>query len=54
MEFAYKHNMASLRPEPSDKEKYLKSLVYSTDYEEFVADSYCWPQESMSVQSCKL
>uniref|UniRef100_A0A8C6X0F7 Malic enzyme n=1 Tax=Neogobius melanostomus TaxID=47308 RepID=A0A8C6X0F7_9GOBI len=26
MEFAYKHNMASLRPEPSDKDEYLKSL----------------------------
>uniref|UniRef100_A0A8C6V1S0 Malic enzyme n=1 Tax=Neogobius melanostomus TaxID=47308 RepID=A0A8C6V1S0_9GOBI len=54
MEFAYKHNMASLRPEPSDKDEYLKSLVYSTDYEEFVVDSYRWPQDSMSVQSCKL
>lgn len=54
MEFAYKHNMASLHPEPSDKEKYLKSLVYSTDYEEFAVDSYCWPEDSMSVVSCKL
>lgn len=54
MEFAYKNNMAPLRPEPSDKEKYLKSLVYSTDYEEFVLDSYRWPEDSMSVQSCKL
>lgn len=54
VEFAYKHNMASLRPEPLDKEAYLKSLVYSTDYEEFVVDSYRWPEDSMSVQSCKL
>lgn len=54
MEFAYKHNMASLHPEPSDREGYLKSLVYSTDYEEFVVDSYRWPEDSMSVQSCKL
>lgn len=54
MEFAYKHNIASLRPEPSDKEKYLKSLVFSTDYEEFAVDSYRWPEDSMSVQSCKL
>lgn len=54
MEFAYKHNMATLRPEPSDKEEYMKSLVYSTDYEEFVVDSFRWPEDSMSVQSCKL
>lgn len=54
MEFAYKHNMATLHPEPSDKEMYLKSLVYSTDYEEFAVDSYLWPEESMRVQSCKL
>lgn len=54
IEFAYKNNMASLRPEPSDKEKYLKSLVFSTDYDEFAVDSYRWPEDSMIVQSCKL
>lgn len=54
VEFAYKNNMATLRPEPSDKEAYLKSLVYSTDYEEFVVDSYRWPEDTMCVQSCKL
>ncbi|KAJ0065860.1 hypothetical protein NL108_000094 [Boleophthalmus pectinirostris] len=54
MEFAYKNNIATHRPEPSDKLEYLKSLVYSTDYEEFVVDSYHWPEDSMSVQSCKL
>ncbi|KAJ0000113.1 hypothetical protein NQD34_011955 [Periophthalmus magnuspinnatus] len=54
MEFAFKHNMATLHPEPSDKLEYLKPLVYCTDYEEFVVDSYRWPEDSMSVQSCKL
>lgn len=54
MEYAYENNMATLRPEPSDKEAYLRSLTYSTNYEEFVADSYRWPEDSMTIQSCKL
>uniref|UniRef100_A0A672ZKG2 NADP-dependent malic enzyme n=1 Tax=Sphaeramia orbicularis TaxID=375764 RepID=A0A672ZKG2_9TELE len=54
LEYAYENNMATLRPEPSDKEAYLRTLTYSTDYEEFVADSYRWPEDSMTVQSCKL
>lgn len=54
MEFAYQHKMTTLRPEPSDKEAHMRSLAYSTDYEEFVADSYRWPEDSMTVQTCKL
>ncbi|XP_067458428.1 NADP-dependent malic enzyme [Thunnus thynnus] len=54
IEYAYEHNMATLRPEPSDKEAYVHSLVYSTDYDEFAVDSYRWPEDSMVVQSCKL
>uniref|UniRef100_A0A8D3BRR2 Malic enzyme n=1 Tax=Scophthalmus maximus TaxID=52904 RepID=A0A8D3BRR2_SCOMX len=52
--YAYEHNMATLRPEPSDKEAYVRSLTYSTDYDDFVVDSYRWPEDSMTVQSCKL
>lgn len=54
VEYAYENNMATLRPEPSDKEAYVRSLTYSTDYDEFVVDSYRWPDDSMTVQSCKL
>uniref|UniRef100_A0A8D0A7C2 Malic enzyme n=1 Tax=Sander lucioperca TaxID=283035 RepID=A0A8D0A7C2_SANLU len=54
MEYAYEHNMATLYPEPSDKEAYLHSLTYSTDYDEFAVDSYRWPEDSMNMQSCKL
>lgn len=54
MEYAYKHNQATLRPEPSDKEAFVRSLTYSTDYDEFVVDSYRWPEDSVTVQSCKL
>uniref|UniRef100_A0AAV2MBF9 Malic enzyme n=1 Tax=Knipowitschia caucasica TaxID=637954 RepID=A0AAV2MBF9_KNICA len=54
VEFAYKQNLAFRRPEPVDKPEYLKSLVYSTDYEQFVVDSYRWPEDSMGIQNCKL
>ncbi|KAM9851912.1 NADP-dependent malic enzyme [Aulostomus maculatus] len=54
MEYAYEHNLATLRPEPTDKAAYVRSLSYSTDYDEFVVDSYRWPQDSMTVQTCKL
>ncbi|XP_003965941.2 NADP-dependent malic enzyme [Takifugu rubripes] len=54
MEYAYGHNLATLRPEPSDKEAYVRSLIYSTEYDDFTVDSYRWPEDSMTVQSCKL
>ncbi|XP_061531506.1 NADP-dependent malic enzyme [Phycodurus eques] len=54
IEYAYEHNMATLRPEPSDKEAYVRSLVFTTDYDDFTADSYRWPEDSMTLQSCKL
>ncbi|XP_062321050.1 NADP-dependent malic enzyme isoform X2 [Osmerus eperlanus] len=54
VEYAYEHNMASLHPEPKDKLAFVRSLVYSTDYDEFAVDAYRWPEDSMTVQSCKL
>ncbi|KAF7651539.1 hypothetical protein LDENG_00109360, partial [Lucifuga dentata] len=54
MECAYEHKLADLHPEPTDKEACVRSLTYSTDYDEFVVDSYRWPEDSMSIQSCKL
>uniref|UniRef100_H3CN33 Malic enzyme n=1 Tax=Tetraodon nigroviridis TaxID=99883 RepID=H3CN33_TETNG len=51
MEYAYKHNLAYVRPEPSDKEAYVRALIYSTEYDEFALDSYCWPEDSVTVQS---
>ncbi|XP_046898424.1 NADP-dependent malic enzyme [Hypomesus transpacificus] len=54
VEYAYEHNMASLHPEPQDKLAFVRSLVYSTDYDEFAVDAYRWPEDSMTVQACKL
>ncbi|XP_072572338.1 NADP-dependent malic enzyme isoform X2 [Paramormyrops kingsleyae] len=54
VQYAYEHQMAALSPEPEDKEALVRSLMYSTDYEEFVADSYHWPEDAANVQTCKL
>uniref|UniRef100_A0A4W4FKF0 Malic enzyme n=1 Tax=Electrophorus electricus TaxID=8005 RepID=A0A4W4FKF0_ELEEL len=54
VEYAYEHKMAALHPEPADKEELVRTLIYSTDYDEFAVDSYTWPEEAMTVQNCKL
>ncbi|CAB1333643.1 unnamed protein product, partial [Coregonus sp. 'balchen'] len=54
VEYAYEHKMATLCPEPEDKEAFVRSLIYSTDYDEFAVDSYRWPEDAMTMQSCKL
>ncbi|MEQ2164416.1 hypothetical protein GOODEAATRI_006524, partial [Goodea atripinnis] len=48
--YAYQHNMASVYPEPKDKEAFVLSQVYSPDYDSFTLDTYSWPQEAMNVQ----
>lgn len=54
VEHAYKHNTATLQPEPADKEAFVRSLIYSTDYDEFAVDAYRWPADTMTIQTCKL
>ncbi|KYO27997.1 NADP-dependent malic enzyme [Alligator mississippiensis] len=50
-EQAYSNNTASFYPEPKDKEALIRSQVYSTDYEDFMAESYAWPEEAMKIQT---
>ncbi|XP_066171179.1 NADP-dependent malic enzyme [Sylvia atricapilla] len=49
-EEAYRKNTASVYPQPKDLEAFIRSQVYSTDYNSFVADSYTWPEEAMKVK----
>ncbi|XP_026701083.1 NADP-dependent malic enzyme isoform X1 [Athene cunicularia] len=49
-EAAYRNNTASTYPQPKDLEAFIRSQVYSTDYNSFVADSYTWPEEAMKVK----
>lgn len=48
--YAYRHNIASLYPEPKDKEAFVLSHVYSPDYDSLELDTYSWPQEAMNIQ----
>lgn len=48
--YAYRHNIASVYPEPKDKEAFVMSHIYSPDYDSFTLDTYNWPQEAMNVQ----
>ncbi|XP_036396294.1 NADP-dependent malic enzyme, mitochondrial [Megalops cyprinoides] len=50
VDYAYKKGIASLYPEPKDKEAFVLSQVYSPDYDSFTLDSYDWPQAAMKVQ----
>lgn len=41
----YKENLASLYPEPADKEAFIRSQLYSTKYDSFLPDTYEWPHK---------
>ncbi|NP_001088519.1 malic enzyme 3, NADP(+)-dependent, mitochondrial L homeolog [Xenopus laevis] len=50
VDYAYKNNMASWYPEPADKESFVRSLIYSPDYDSSTIDSYHWPTKAMEIQ----
>ncbi|KAJ6665828.1 hypothetical protein lerEdw1_001300, partial [Lerista edwardsae] len=50
-EQAFRDKTATFYPEPKDKEAFIRSQVYSTDYENFRTDSYTWPKEAMKIQT---
>ncbi|KAG9470355.1 hypothetical protein GDO78_018031 [Eleutherodactylus coqui] len=50
VDYAYKNNLASWYPEPADKEAFVKSLVYSPDYDSFTIENYKWPENAMQIQ----
>ncbi|XP_018408750.1 PREDICTED: NADP-dependent malic enzyme, mitochondrial [Nanorana parkeri] len=50
VDYAYRNNLASCYPEPDDKEAFVKSIIYSADYDSFAIDNYRWPEEAMQIQ----
>ncbi|KAG8124079.1 putative Malic enzyme protein, partial [Naja naja] len=53
-ELAYKNKTATFYPEPEDKEAFIRSQMYHTDYESFLTDSYIWPEKAMKIQTRKV
>uniref|UniRef100_A0A8C2QBR2 Malic enzyme n=1 Tax=Cyprinus carpio TaxID=7962 RepID=A0A8C2QBR2_CYPCA len=51
VDHAYKQGIASWYPEPKDKEAFVLSQVYNSDYDSFTLDSYSWPKDAMKVQN---
>lgn len=46
-EYCYKHNLATLHPEPEDKEMFIRQKLYSVDYEDLINKTYDWPHQDM-------
>ncbi|XP_069743280.1 NADP-dependent malic enzyme isoform X2 [Narcine bancroftii] len=53
-EYAFKNGMASVYPEPEDKQALINSFIYNTNYDDFVIDSYTWPEEASKIQTVKI
>uniref|UniRef100_A0A8C3UET6 Malic enzyme n=1 Tax=Catharus ustulatus TaxID=91951 RepID=A0A8C3UET6_CATUS len=47
MEFLYANNMAFHYPEPEDKNRYIRSKVWTYEYESFMPDVYDWPESKV-------
>ena len=43
VEYSYFRGMAATYPEPEDKEAFVKSHMYTTDYTNFIPTTYGWP-----------
>ncbi|KJH42897.1 malic enzyme, NAD binding domain protein [Dictyocaulus viviparus] len=41
--YFYENNLATLHPEPEDKEMYIRSQLYSVEYDELINKTYDWP-----------
>ncbi|XP_066110237.1 NADP-dependent malic enzyme [Saccopteryx bilineata] len=48
---AYQEKTATVYPEPTDKEAFVRSQMYSTDYDQILPDCYSWPQEAQKIQT---
>ncbi|XP_055458471.1 NADP-dependent malic enzyme [Psammomys obesus] len=48
---AYREKMASAYPEPQNKEEFVCSQMYSTNYDQILPDCYSWPEEFQKIQT---
>ncbi|VDO37525.1 unnamed protein product [Brugia timori] len=43
--YSYKHGIAGLYPQPENMEQYIRSQIYSVNYDELIYKQYNWPVE---------
>ncbi|EJD73359.1 hypothetical protein LOAG_19218 [Loa loa] len=43
----YANGTAALYPEPENLEKYIRSQIYSVEYDELIDVTYKWPEQDM-------
>ncbi|XP_057594801.1 NADP-dependent malic enzyme isoform X3 [Hippopotamus amphibius kiboko] len=48
---AYQEKTATVYPEPPNKEAFVYSQMYSTDYDQILPDCYSWPEEAQKIQT---
>lgn len=48
---AYQEGAATVYPEPQDKEAFVCSQMYSTEYDQTLPDCYSWPAEAQKIQT---
>ncbi|ELK00113.1 NADP-dependent malic enzyme [Pteropus alecto] len=48
---AYQEKTATVYPEPQNKEEFVRSQMYSTDYDQVLPDCYSWPEEAQKIQT---
>ncbi|XP_028658410.1 NAD-dependent malic enzyme, mitochondrial [Erpetoichthys calabaricus] len=46
VEYVYAHGAAFHYPEPLNKDQYIRSKIWSTDYDSFLPDTYNWPESA--------
>lgn len=51
MNDAYEEKTATVYPEPQNKEAFVCSQMYSTDYDQILPDCYAWPAEVQKIQT---
>ncbi|KAK6737782.1 hypothetical protein RB195_020093 [Necator americanus] len=45
--YLYEQNLATLHPEPEDKEMFIRQQIYSVEYDELINRTYEWPPKDM-------
>ncbi|ETN81089.1 malic enzyme, NAD binding domain protein [Necator americanus] len=45
--YLYERNLATLHPEPEDKEMFIRQQIYSVEYDELINRTYEWPPKDM-------